>query len=123
MNWKTQIRKGYLELCLLAMIARHGRIYGFDLIEMLKAENLEIKEGTLYPLLNRMTAEGLLSAHWETEAAKGHPRKYYSLSKEGREIFKSMEDEFVRLYHVFQKLNIKTNLQENNESIQEEREK
>ena len=58
-NWKTQIRKGYLELCLLRLIDREERIYGFDLIEKLSAASLEVKEGTLYPLLNRLNADGL----------------------------------------------------------------
>ncbi|PCI27027.1 PadR family transcriptional regulator [Candidatus Kaiserbacteria bacterium] len=103
-NWRTQIRKGYLELCLLALISKHGRLYGFDVLSLLKQQDLEVKEGTLYPLLNRMTADGLLKAIWEIENSKGHPRKYYSLSELGRKTFTSMDCEFSRLFDVFSEL-------------------
>jgi PadR family transcriptional regulator PadR len=96
-NWKTQIRKGYLELCLLALIRRHKRLYGFDLLDRLRELELEMKEGTLYPMLSRMTTDGLLRASWETENVKGHPRKFYSLTPVGERLFEGMTDEFERM--------------------------
>ena len=96
-NWKVQIRKGYLELCVLLLIEQNGKIYGFDLIEKLTALELPIKEGTLYPLLNRMTIDGILSAVWDTENPKGHPRKFYSLTRDGRKNLKDMADEYDRM--------------------------
>ena len=53
-NWKTQLRKGYLELSILTLIESKERIYGFEILDVLSKAKLEIKEGTLYPLLNRM---------------------------------------------------------------------
>ncbi len=103
-NWKTQIRKGYLELCILQLIKHQGRVYGFDLLEQLSAVSLEVKEGTLYPLLNRMNADGLLAATWETENLKGHPRKFYSLTKEGSRFLKEMDQEFEQMVVIYQKL-------------------
>jgi PadR family transcriptional regulator PadR len=96
-NWKTQIRKGYLELCLLALIRRHGRLYGFDLIDRLRDLDLEVKEGTLYPMLSRMTTEGMLAASWETENVKGHPRKFYCLTPVGGRLLEGMNEEFERM--------------------------
>src|SRR5437660_1271591 len=93
-NWKTQIRKGYLELCILLLIKRQKKVYGFDLLEQLSKMSLEVKEGTLYPLLNRMSADGLLTAIWETENLKGHPRKFYSLTKDGVRLLNEMNEEF-----------------------------
>lgn len=103
-NWKTQIRKGYLELCILLLIQRHGRLYGFDLIEKLKEIDLELKEGTLYPLLSRMTTDKLLHAVWETDNLKGHPRKFYSLTKEGTRLLDGMKNEFDRMVDIFESI-------------------
>lgn len=100
-SWKTQVRKGYLELCVLLFIQKHRRIYGFDLIERLGAIGLPLKEGTLYPVLNRMTADKILQAVWETENAKGHPRKFYSLTREGARILEDMKAEFESMVAIF----------------------
>src|ERR1700722_13444566 len=100
-NWKTQIRKGYLELCLLLLIQKHKRIYGFDLLEKLKEMDLHLKEGTLYPMLNRMTEDKTLHATWETENVKGHPRKFYSLTRSGQKQLDDMKDEFEKLMEIF----------------------
>jgi PadR family transcriptional regulator PadR len=100
-NWKTQIRKGYLELCLLLLIRKHQRLYGFDVLEKLKAIDMPMKEGTLYPMLNRMTADGLLQSVWETEGIKGHPRKFYSLTREGKKMLDGMDGEFGRMQKIF----------------------
>ena len=103
-NWKTQIRKGYLELCILLLIERHQRLYGFDLLEKLKEIDLELKEGTLYPLLNRMTTDGILKSVWETENIKGHPRKFYSISKEGSKLLTDMNIEFKHMLAIYKLL-------------------
>lgn len=100
-NWKTQIRKGYLELCIMRLIQRHKRIYGFDMLEKLSEAGMPLKEGTLYPLLNRMTTDKLLSSSWETENLKGHPRKFYSLTKDGLKALEEMETEFERMIQIF----------------------
>lgn len=103
-NWKTQIRKGYLELCILTLICAHERLYGFDILERLKAFALDMKEGTLYPLLNRMTMDGTLSAVWETDNVKGHPRKFYSLTTQGAKILAEMQDEFKKMAAIFKQI-------------------
>lgn len=107
-NWRAQIRKGYLELCILLLIRDHQRLYGFEILERLGAISLEIKEGTLYPLLNRMTADGVLSSVWETEASKGHPRKFYSLTREGKKLLEEMDEEFGRMVEIYHSLGRQT---------------
>ena len=104
-NWKTQVRKGYLELCLLSLIDVRKRLYGLEMLEILEKAGLPLKEGTLYPLLNRMTQEDVLAATWETEAAKGHPRKFYALTKNGKRVLHEMQSEFDRMNETYQKLN------------------
>ncbi len=107
-NWKTQIRKGYLELCLLLMIQSEKRIYGFDLLEKLNGCGLSVKEGTLYPMLSRMMTENILSAKWETENLKGHPRKFYTLTKEGTRVLDNMKTEFKNMLKIYRELGKET---------------
>ena len=99
-NWKVQVKKGYLELCLLVLIRTKKRMYGLELLEKLAHLELPIKEGTLYPLLSRLTEEGLLTAMWETENVKGHPRKFYSLTKKGVKAADEMEEEFNKMIDI-----------------------
>jgi PadR family transcriptional regulator PadR len=96
-NWKVQVKKGYLELCLLVLIRKNKRMYGLELLETLSSLDLQLKEGTLYPLLNRLTEEGLLASTWETENVKGHPRKFYALTKRGVSALIDMETEFNKM--------------------------
>ncbi len=103
-NWKVQIRKGYLELCILLLIQKHHRVYGFDLLEKLREVELDLKEGTLYPLLNRMTSDNVLKSVWETKQIKGHPRKFYSLTSSGTTLLESMKLEFDNSLKIFNQL-------------------
>lgn len=105
-NWKIQIRKGYLELCVLAIVESRKRVYGFELVQLMTEQGLPVKEGTLYPLLSRMTLEGTLSASWETDNLKGHPRKFYSLTKEGRRIAEDMKTEFDRMVGIYNNIGV-----------------
>ena len=100
----TQIKKGYLELCVLSVIKGLGRVYGFQLISELKALEIETKEGTLYPLLNRMTKDGQLCSVWETNEIKGHPRKFYSLTKKGFKSLELMQEEFESMNQTYQNI-------------------
>lgn len=80
-NAKAQMRKGVLELCILASI-KGERKYATEIIQHLKNVELIVVEGTLYPLLARLRSAALLGYEWE-ESASGPPRKYYFLTKEG----------------------------------------
>lgn len=82
-NWTVQLRKGSLELAILATLWE-GRLYGLEIIRRLENDSdLIIVEGTVYPLLNRLKSLGLLESHW-VESDSGHPRKYYQLTPAGR---------------------------------------
>jgi PadR family transcriptional regulator PadR len=82
-KWEVQVRKGCLELAILAVLWS-GRLYGLEILRRLAAGSaLIVPEGTVYPLLNRLKAEGLLASEW-VEADAGHPRKYYKLTAGGR---------------------------------------
>ena len=115
-NWKTQIRKGYLELCILVMIQRDNRLYGFQILSQMEKLGLSLKEGTLYPLLSRMTEDGVLSTEWETEGPKGHPRKFYTLTSDGRKLLDGMQIEFNRMTDILENLNIDNPRRKTNEN-------
>ena len=80
-NTKAQMRKGILEFCILSFIKRR-EMYVLDLMEELKKADMEVVEGTLYPLLTRLKNAEILSYRWE-ESTGGPPRKYYKLTKKG----------------------------------------
>jgi PadR family transcriptional regulator PadR len=100
----VQVKKGYLELCLLTVIRKNKRMYGLELLERLSQLEMPLKEGTLYPLLNRLTDEGLLQSTWETENLKGHPRKFYALTKRGVLALGEMEEEFNKMVEIVLRL-------------------
>ena len=83
-KWEVQLRKGSLELAILATLWP-GRLYGLEIIRALAGDGagLEVPEGTVYPLLSRLKAASLVDSEW-VEAATGHPRKYYALTPRGR---------------------------------------
>jgi len=88
-NTHSQIWKGILEFCILAVI-RRGEAYPSDLIAELKGAGLPILEGTLYPLLTRLKNAGLLSYRW-VESQSGPPRKYFSLTESGHATYAELE--------------------------------
>jgi len=82
-NWEAQLRKGCLELAILASLWER-RLYGLEILRLLEQDsNLVLAEGTVYPILSRLKAEGLLESEW-VEAEAGHPRKYYWLTAAGK---------------------------------------
>jgi PadR family transcriptional regulator PadR len=82
-NWEVQLRKGSLELAILATLW-DGRHYGLEILRRLESDSdLLLSEGTVYPLLNRLRVLGLVDSEW-VESDSGHPRKYYRLTAAGR---------------------------------------
>ncbi|WP_418990631.1 PadR family transcriptional regulator [Alistipes sp.] len=88
-NVKAQMRKGILEYCILAILSREDS-YAPKIIAELKAAEMIVVEGTLYPILTRQKNAGLLTYRWE-ESPQGPPRKYYSLTHTGREYLRSLD--------------------------------
>jgi len=95
-RWEAQLRKGALEMAILAALWKE-RGYGLEIIRQLESQSqLVLAEGTIYPILNRLKADGLLHSEWvEVEAEAGHPRKYYSLTAAGRERLRQMTEAWV----------------------------
>ena len=93
-RWEAQLRKGALEMATLAVLW-NSRLYGLEIIRLLESQSsLVVAEGTVYPILNRLKTEGLLSSEW-VEAEAGHPRKYYVLTAAGRKRLRRMAEAWV----------------------------
>ena len=93
-RWEAQLRKGALEMAALASLW-DGHLYGLEIIRFLESRSrLVLAEGTIYPILNRLKAEGMLASTW-VEAEAGHPRKYYSLTDAGRHRLRQMAEAWV----------------------------
>lgn len=83
-KWEVQLRRGSLELAILAALWE-DRLYGLEILRHLERNSdLIVVEGTVYPLLNRLRGLGLIEAEW-VESDSGHPRKYYRLTPAGRQ--------------------------------------
>ncbi|HRW02527.1 MAG: PadR family transcriptional regulator [Tetrasphaera sp.] len=79
----TQLRRGALEHCVLALLD-DGERYGYDLVGELSEAGLVAGEGTVYPLLSRLRKDALVTTTWR-ESESGPPRRYYSLTPAGRQ--------------------------------------
>ena len=101
-NTASQMRKGVLEFCILSVI-KQGEAYPSDIIDQMKSANLNIFEGTLYPLLTRLKNAELLTYRW-VESNSGPPRKYFSLTEKGAEFYKELEATWNELSNAVQSL-------------------
>ncbi|SRR5712692_2343170 len=80
----TELRRGVLSSCVLALLAERPR-FGLELVrDLSQAGGLLTSEGTVYPLLNRLRDNGLVTSAWVHQDA-AHPRRYYSITDRGRE--------------------------------------
>ena len=88
-RWQSQLRKGALELVILAAL-RGGPVYGLALLRHLQRfPTTAITEGTLYPLLDRLKRDDVVSANWVQEG-ESRPRKYYRLTPKGERKFTAL---------------------------------
>lgn len=97
----TQLRKGILELAIMRVLYDE-RHYGYSLIRVLsEGSSLLLKEGTVYPILGRLDRDGLVHSEW-IESDQGPPRKYYTLTALGRQLFAELIEEFNLLVSLVQ---------------------
>ena len=92
-TWQEQLRRGSLDLAILLTVSTGPR-YGLAIIQHLEAfTDLVVTEGTIYPILGRLTREGLLEAEW-VEGEAPHARKYYKLTRAGAKRLTNMKAEW-----------------------------
>jgi PadR family transcriptional regulator PadR len=88
-KWEVQLRRGCLELAILAALW-DGKLYGLEILRRMESESeLIVTEGTIYPLLSRLKTLGLVQSEW-VESDAGHPRKYYQLTPAGKQRAREM---------------------------------
>ena len=85
---ESELRRGAVVLATLSQL-RTPR-YGYELRQALADKGMPIEEGTLYPLLRRLEAQGLLKSEWKIE--DGPPRRYYALNADGRKLLKKLTE-------------------------------
>ena len=102
-KWKSQVKKGTLSFLVLNAISKK-ELYGYELIEIIKKSTaIDIAEGTLYPLMNRLKEEGLTTSKW-VEQESGIPRKYYIITDEGKITLKQMRNYWNQLQESITKI-------------------
>jgi PadR family transcriptional regulator PadR len=92
----TQLKKGILELCVLAVLDKKD-CYGYELVNEI-SKNIEISEGTIYPILRRLNQEGYFTTYLQ-ESQEGPPRKYYKLTDLGKSIKEELLKEWNELVY------------------------
>jgi PadR family transcriptional regulator PadR len=91
---RAQLIKGVLDLALLCIL-RERPHYGLEILQRMNEEaELDVADGTIYPLLHRMEASGFVAAQWRIEGEQARPRKYYALTPKGVAELKSMKDDW-----------------------------
>lgn len=96
MEHSSQLLKGVLDMCLLALIAEEPS-YGYEMVDKLEQRGLElVSEGSIYPLLSRLQKKDLIEGYF-VESTGGPPRKYYRIAKAGKEQLGSWHHEWLRL--------------------------
>ena len=88
----SQYKKGVVELCVLSLLEK-GDCYGYEISETL-SRHIDIADGTVYPVLRKLKADGLLTTYLQEESG-GPPRKYYQLTQLGRETYQADREEYL----------------------------
>ncbi len=109
-NKIKQLRKGILELAILGSLNQNSH-YGYSLIKSISGDSdIELTEGTIYPILARLSKEQLVKSEW-VESKQGPPRKYYSLTPNGKKVFTVLSAEFEKLADMVANTNRKSHSQ------------
>ena len=89
-KWESQVRKGTLDYIILLCLKKQEQ-YGYEMIKTIKSvAGMDISEGTIYPLLNRLKKDELISSRW-VEMETGIPRKYYQITNKGLQTLQEMK--------------------------------
>jgi PadR family transcriptional regulator len=99
-NMLQELRRGQIMLAVLSQLGKQQ--YGYALLKLLGEAGLEVDQGTLYPLLRRLEAQGLLQSAWSVEEAR--PRRYYVISSEGKKLLPRLKTEWDGMVAVMSKL-------------------
>ncbi len=96
-----QYKKGVLELCIMALLKKRD-CYGYEISETL-AGQIDIADGTVYPILRKLKSDGLLTTYLQEESG-GPPRKYYSLTESGARNYENDKKEYLKFAESVKKM-------------------
>ena len=97
----AQYKKGVLDLCVLSLLHKRD-CYGYEISDFL-SRRIDIADGTVYPLLRKLKADGLLTTYLQEESG-GPPRKYYRLTELGKETYQKDRAEYLEFAQAIQAL-------------------
>lgn len=86
----VELKRGTMVLLVLSQLCTNE--YGYSLVQKLEEKKIPIDAGTLYPLLRRLEKQNLLVSEWDTSESR--PRKFYTLSEEGKEVYQQLKREW-----------------------------
>ncbi len=90
---RQEIRRGVIVLAVLGALREEH--YGYSLGKFLKSKDINIDEGTLYPLVRRLEKQGLLVSEWREESKR--KKRFYRLSDNGESVFRQLREEWLAL--------------------------
>lgn len=97
-EFKKQFKKGVLELGILKLLYEKDH-YGYSIIKEINtrsSQSLDLKDGTLYPIMYRLEDQKLIESYWQTSnEGRGKPRKYYRITTLGKDRFESMLEDYL----------------------------
>ncbi len=96
-----ELRRGVIVIAVLSQLKEEQ--YGYSLLKRLSDQGMEIDQGTLYPLLRRLESQGLLQSDWRI-VEEARPRRYYVISKQGREVLAQLKREWSGMVTTLQKM-------------------
>jgi PadR family transcriptional regulator, regulatory protein PadR len=99
-NTTFELRRGVIVLAVLSQLSEEQ--YGYSLLKLLSDQGLVVDQGTLYPLLRRLEAQGLLESVWKLEEAR--PRRYYVISPAGRQLLPQLKTEWKNIVAMMGKM-------------------
>ena len=99
-NTILELRRGVIVMAVLSQLETEQ--YGYSLLKLLSDQGLELDQGTLYPLLRRLEAQGLLRSRWRVEDSR--PRRYYRMRPQGEKLASELSGEWKGLARAMDRL-------------------
>ncbi len=100
-NMLLELRRGVIAIAVLSQLDEEQ--YGYSLLKRLSDQGLEVDQGTLYPLLRRLESQGLLQSSWRI-ADEARPRRYYTISPQGRLALTQLKEEWAKIVTTVQQM-------------------
>lgn len=99
---RKELKSGIVELSILALLLAKD-MYGYEISSQLdksSSNQLEVKEGTLYPILYRLEEKNVVESYWKEAEGRGKPRKYYKITQSGKEYYEEYRKEWKVISHM-----------------------